>query len=302
MIRLIAALGIPRAYLTFEDMLGGKTTLAQEDIRFARTIQRVQKLAISELNKIAMIHLFAKGYDNPDDLTDFKLHLSNPSTINEMQKLELFNQKFMTYTTAIQSAGIDREYAQRKILRLTSEEVKHVNLGILRDSKFNAEALVVSQKVQQASSPKPAGGEEGQEDQSQGGQKPGEPLAIGQQPLDLLPGGQAAATATQSKADPFKNTPGSPMSMSKPAQPADTGLEKNKDKKIKEDDVIEKPEEMSLGDLFDPNDKDDNEILQLDKKYSKDWLSKNLNEQAKISAECKKIFINMQKHNKQGKK
>ena len=70
-----------------------KQRLAQEDIRFSRTIQRIQKTVISELNKIAMIHLFAHGYEG-EDLIDFELKLSNPSSIAQQQKLELISTRF----------------------------------------------------------------------------------------------------------------------------------------------------------------------------------------------------------------
>ena len=86
--KLFAALKVPRAYLGYDEMLSSKATLAQEDIRFSRTINYIQKVAISELNKLAIIHLYANGFDG-DDLLDFNLTLSNHSAIAQQQKLEL---------------------------------------------------------------------------------------------------------------------------------------------------------------------------------------------------------------------
>ena len=70
-----------------------KTTLAQKDIRFARTIQRLQRVLITELEKIGIIHLYTLGYRG-DDLLNFKLSLNNPSKIAEMQELEHWKTKF----------------------------------------------------------------------------------------------------------------------------------------------------------------------------------------------------------------
>ena len=78
--KLFAALKIPKAYLGYDEDIGAKATLAQEDIRFSRTIQRIQKTIVSELNKLAMIHLYTYGYTE-DNLLDFSLSLSNPSSI-----------------------------------------------------------------------------------------------------------------------------------------------------------------------------------------------------------------------------
>jgi hypothetical protein len=76
-----------------------KTTLAQKDIRFARTIQRLQRVIIGELEKMAIIHLYTIGYRG-DDLLSFKLALNNPSKISEMQDLEHWKAKFDIATGA----------------------------------------------------------------------------------------------------------------------------------------------------------------------------------------------------------
>ena len=78
--KLFAALKIPKAYLGYDEEIGSKSTLAQEDIRFSRTIQRIQKTVLAELNKLAMIHLYSHGYSE-EDLLDFEIKLSNPSVL-----------------------------------------------------------------------------------------------------------------------------------------------------------------------------------------------------------------------------
>ena len=92
--KLFAALKIPQPYLSMGDGAAeDKTTLAQKDIRFARTIQRLQRIIIHELEKIGVIHLYTLGFRG-DDLINFKLALNNPSKIAEMQEIEFWKAKF----------------------------------------------------------------------------------------------------------------------------------------------------------------------------------------------------------------
>ena len=119
--KLFAALKIPKAYLGYDEEIGAKATLAQEDIRFSRNIARIQKTIIAELNKLAMIHLYAHGYED-DDLVDFELKLSNPSSIAQQQKLELIRTKFEIAGSAPEGL-VSRSYIRKAILELTDEQI-----------------------------------------------------------------------------------------------------------------------------------------------------------------------------------
>ena len=90
--KLFAALKVPKAFLGYEKDLEGKATLAAEDIRFARTIDRVQRILISELNKIALVHLYSQGYRD-EGLTNFTLEMTTPSIIYDQEKIELLKSK-----------------------------------------------------------------------------------------------------------------------------------------------------------------------------------------------------------------
>ena len=90
--KMMAALKVPKAFLGYDESIGSKATLAAEDVRFARTIERLQKIICSELNKIAIVHLYTQGFDDAD-LIDFDLELQNPSMIHMQEKLELMTQK-----------------------------------------------------------------------------------------------------------------------------------------------------------------------------------------------------------------
>jgi hypothetical protein len=133
--KMFAAIKIPRAYLGYDEMLSSKATLAQEDIRFSRTIGIIQKTMIAELNKIAIIHLFAHGFSD-DDLLDFTLRLSNPSTVAQQQKLELWRSKFEIAGSAPEGM-VDRTFLRKEILGLTDEQCEHADDGRLRDKQMD---------------------------------------------------------------------------------------------------------------------------------------------------------------------
>jgi hypothetical protein len=96
--KLFAALKVPKAFLGYEEDINGKATLAAEDIRFARTIERIQRVVVSELTQIAIAHLIAQGVEGMDAV-DFKLELTNPSTIYEQEKINLWAEKVRCYPT-----------------------------------------------------------------------------------------------------------------------------------------------------------------------------------------------------------
>jgi hypothetical protein len=90
--KLFAALKIPKAFMGYEKDLTGKATLAAEDIRFARTVERIQRILLSELTKIALVHLYTQGYDG-EMLTNFELSLTTPSIIYDQERVALMKEK-----------------------------------------------------------------------------------------------------------------------------------------------------------------------------------------------------------------
>jgi len=133
--KLFAALKIPKAYLGYDEGLGAKATLSQEDIRFSRTIARIQRTIISEMNKVAIIHLHSNGFDGPD-LLDFELKLTNPSTIAMQQKLELYNTKFQIAASAMGVAGlVDKRWIRKKVFQMSDEEIDSIDTGLIKDKE-----------------------------------------------------------------------------------------------------------------------------------------------------------------------
>ena len=135
--KLFAALKIPKAYLGYDEETGAKATLAQEDIRFSRTIHRIQKTIIAELNKLAMIHLYCHGFEG-EDLIDFTLNLTNPSSTAQQQKLQLISTKFDIAGKAPEGM-VDRTWIRKNIIGLTNEEIESIKEGKKADKKEDAD-------------------------------------------------------------------------------------------------------------------------------------------------------------------
>jgi len=170
--KLFAALKVPQSYLfRGEGSEEDKTTLAQKDIRFARTIQRLQRAVVSELEKIGIVHLYALGY-RTSDLVSFKLKLNNPSKIAEMQELEHWKNKFDTAGSATEGFFSKRWVAEH-LFSMSEEEFLRNQREQFYDRKFAA-ALEA------------AGTEDEEMDAGLGTGAPGE-LDIGgeDEPLDL---------------------------------------------------------------------------------------------------------------------
>lgn len=135
--KLFAALKIPQSYLfRGEGAEEDKTTLAQKDIRFARTIQRLQRSVVTELEKIGIVHLFTLGYRN-EDLISFKLRLNNPSKIAEMQELENWKTKFDTATSATEGF-FSKRWIAINMFNLSDEEFLRNQRELFYDRKFEA--------------------------------------------------------------------------------------------------------------------------------------------------------------------
>jgi hypothetical protein len=157
--KLFAALKIPRAYLGYDEMLSSKATLAQEDIRFSRTINVIQKVLLAELNKLAIIHLYSNGFDS-EDLQNFTLHLSNPSTVAQQQKLELWRAKFEIAGSVPEGMG-SKEFVRKKIWGLNDDEIQEID-----DQRYREK--LIDQGIENAK-PEEGGGDEAEISSSEEG-------------------------------------------------------------------------------------------------------------------------------------
>lgn len=171
--KLFAALKIPKAYLGYDEGLGAKATLSQEDIRFSRSINRIQRTILSELNKIAIIHLHAHGFDGTD-LLDFELKLTNPSTIAQQQKLELYTTKFTIAQAATGVEGlVDKRWIRKNIFTMSDDEIRAIEKGLIKDKemalKIESVTLPEAANASAGATPDAAGGEEEAGDEGPGG-------------------------------------------------------------------------------------------------------------------------------------
>jgi hypothetical protein len=132
--KMMAALKIPKAYLGYEEDTSGKATLASQDVRFAKTIERVQRVLISELTKIAIIHLYAQGITD-DRLMDFSLELTIPSKIYEQEKVELYTSKVALIQQMQMTKMFSKEWMYEAIMGLAKDEQDQLTLQVLDDTK-----------------------------------------------------------------------------------------------------------------------------------------------------------------------
>tara|TARA_R110002020_G_scaffold82099_2_gene203301 strand:+ start:1770 stop:3728 length:1959 start_codon:yes stop_codon:yes gene_type:complete len=210
--KLFSALKVPASYLTQgEEGSEDKTTLATKDIRFARTVQRLQRSLIAELEKIGIVHLHTLGFRG-DDLVNFSLSLNNPSKIAEIQELEHWNQKFSIATNATEGF-FSKRWISEHLFAMSEEQFMRNKREMYHDRKFEAELNAVGEAAGQAAAgaamgmpevggglPEMPGGFEA------GGALPGaeEPTLPGEEPAGAAP----EAPEGEAEASPLLATPG----------------------------------------------------------------------------------------------
>jgi len=149
--KLFSALKIPSAYISSDSEKGGssedKTTLAQKDIRFSRTIQRLQRSIITELEKIGIIHLYTLGYRD-EDLVSFSCYLNNPSKIAEMQELEHWKTKFDIVGSATEGF-FSKQWLAKRLFGMTDDDFIRNRREMFYDKRYEA-ALETAGEMEQA--------------------------------------------------------------------------------------------------------------------------------------------------------
>ena len=185
--KLFAALKVPKAFLGYEEDINGKATLAAEDIRFARTIERIQRVVISELTQVAIAHLIAQGVEGMVAV-DFKLELTNPSTIYEQEKINLWAEKVRLATDMKALKLLSNNWIYTNIFKLSEEEIAEESVNVVYDT-FDLNRLT---KIEQE-------GVDPYEEQPQ--QPEGEQPAEGEQPETGMMAEPSDEQPTQEAAD-----------------------------------------------------------------------------------------------------
>jgi hypothetical protein len=132
--KLFAALKVPKAFMGYEKDLTGKATLAAEDIRFARTIDRIQRIILSELYKIALVHLYTQGYRN-EALTNFELSLTTPSIIYDQERIALMKEKVDLARSIIETKILPTDWIYDNIFHLSEDQFDEYRDLIAEDQK-----------------------------------------------------------------------------------------------------------------------------------------------------------------------
>lgn len=160
--KLFSALKVPASYLSSDadTAQDDKSTLAQKDIRFARTVQRLQRSVVTELEKVGIIHLYTLGY-REEDLVSFKIALNNPSKIAEMQELEHWKTKFDIASSATEGF-FSKQWLAKKLFGMSDEEFIRNRREMFYDRRFEA-ALETAAEMEQASATA-SGGDMGEPD------------------------------------------------------------------------------------------------------------------------------------------
>ena len=132
--KLFAALKVPKSFLGYEEDVNGKATLAAQDVRFARTIERIQRTVVSELYKIAIVHLAAQGIDDAE-MTNFQLTLTNASTIYEQEKVNLWSEKVRLATDIKGMNMLSTDWVFHNVFSMSEDEMDMERAKMVLDLK-----------------------------------------------------------------------------------------------------------------------------------------------------------------------
>ena len=132
--KMFAALKIPKQHLGFLEDGNSKATLAAMDMRFAKTIERVQRIVTSELEKIAIIHLYSQGIED-ETLADFELNLTIPYVIYEQSKVELWSAKVDLARTMGELKLISKEWMYKNVFNFSDDDIDEMKVGLIKDAK-----------------------------------------------------------------------------------------------------------------------------------------------------------------------
>jgi hypothetical protein len=132
--KIFSALKIPKAYMGQDEDTDGKTLLSAQDMRFSSTIKRIQKIVISELYKIATVHLLAQGFKT-SDIMNFELKMPNSSIIFQRQQVDLLNEQLNAVGTILEKRILSKQYIYEHIFKMSPEDWQADQERIIEDLK-----------------------------------------------------------------------------------------------------------------------------------------------------------------------
>ena len=178
--RMMAAFKVPKAFIGYDETISGKTTLSAEDARFARTVERVQRIVESELTKIAIIHLYSQGFKD-EELVDFNIKLTNPSIIYEQEKINLWKERIILARDMKETKLVSDDFIYDNIFNMSDDVVAEQRKKLVNDVKRTYRYLQIEQGQSDPAkfgfpqdSPQTSFGMEGGEEEEAGGAPPAE--------------------------------------------------------------------------------------------------------------------------------
>jgi hypothetical protein len=190
--KMFAALKIPKQHLGYIEDGNSKATLAGQDMRFAKTIERLQRIVVDGLEKIAIAHLYAQGIDDTE-LTNFELSLTVPSVIYEQEKVNLWTAKIELIQKMDQLKIISKDWMYKNILNFTFEEAELQREALKDDAKLT----FVLNNLEQTGTEKP------QEQQGMLGQQPELGTDEEGNPMDVQQGEEQPEEEPQPEGQPL---------------------------------------------------------------------------------------------------
>jgi hypothetical protein len=152
--KLFAALKVPKAYLSYDENVNGKATLAAEDVRFARTIERIQRTLVSELTKIAIVHLASQGIED-SEMVNFELSLTNSSTIYEQEKVNLWSEKVRLASDMAALNMLSKDWIYENVFTMSTDEIENERVKVINDLKDKFRYNAIENDGNDPASPQP---------------------------------------------------------------------------------------------------------------------------------------------------
>jgi hypothetical protein len=132
--KLFASLKVPKSFMGYGEGEAGKSTLAQQDIRFARTIDRIQRILISELQKIALVHLYTQGFRD-ESLTNFELSMTTPSIIYDQERIELMKSKSELAASLLEQGLLPSDWIYHNVYHFSEDQYDEYRDLVRQDSQ-----------------------------------------------------------------------------------------------------------------------------------------------------------------------
>ena len=167
--KLLAALKIPKDYIVEKDQSPErKANLSQLDVKFARTIQRIQHSVEIGIEILLKRHLQIKGFSE-SDVREVRVDLPEPTDMFAKRLLDLEEQKLRVIQAVVGTGLFPTERIYKEYYDMTDQEIEELKAKLKEEQKEMAEQQATMPGATGAAagapmagpSPMEAGGQEG---------------------------------------------------------------------------------------------------------------------------------------------